>query len=101
MIRPASKRLLSAGFIAIVLQLAWLESAVAMPAFAANWEDKTANLGDERLRLPAELPLGIRAQAEVFDSATVTAGYPFKAGRSVSGTAGGASSPGFASAALA
>lgn len=97
MIHLVGKRLLSAGFIAIVLQLAWLESAVAMPAFARtygvscttcysafprlsavgemfaddwnfrmpNWEDKTANLGDERLRLPAELPLGIRAQAFV------------------------------------
>lgn len=30
-----------------------------------NWEEKTADLGDARLRLPTELPLGIRAQAFV------------------------------------
>lgn len=30
-----------------------------------NWEEKTLNLGDDRLRLPAQLPLGLRAQAFV------------------------------------
>ncbi len=30
-----------------------------------NWEERTTNLGDHRLRLPAQLPLGIRAQAFV------------------------------------
>lgn len=30
-----------------------------------NWEEKTVNLGDDRLRLPSQLPLGLRAQAFV------------------------------------
>ena len=30
-----------------------------------NWEEKTQNLGDDRLRLPAQLPLGLRAQGFV------------------------------------
>jgi hypothetical protein len=97
MIVPVITRLLFAVILAIPLQMAWVDIAGAMPAFARtygvscttchsafprlntvgemfaddwnfrlpNWEEKTANLSDERLRLPTELPLGVRAQAFV------------------------------------